>query len=107
MLVLETVREETDDFGDLKEGRLEFLEIDGVLIDGNLGGISRHAPLSKHGGIQSARGNKRLRGPAQPGSQVALLGAQLDFLRSDPLEDKVILAFVRPPHHVGGFFPSR
>ena len=31
MLVLETVGEETDDFGDIKEGNLEFLEIDGVL----------------------------------------------------------------------------
>ena len=58
MLVLETVREETNDFGDLKDGCFEFLEIDGVLIEGNLGGVSRHAPLSKHGGIQSARGNK-------------------------------------------------
>ena len=107
MLVLETVREETDDFGDLKEGRLEFLEIDGVLIDGNLGGVFRHAPLSEHGRIQSARGNKRLRGPAQAGSQVALLGAQLYFLRSDPLEDKVILTFVCPPHHVSGFLTRR
>ena len=58
MLVLETVREETNDFGDLKDGSLEFLEIDGVLIDGNFRGVSRHAPLSEHGGIQSARGNK-------------------------------------------------
>ena len=54
MLVLETVREETDDFGDLKDGCFEFLEIDGVLIDGNFRGVSRHAPLSEHGGIQSA-----------------------------------------------------
>ena len=58
MLVLEPIGEETDDFGDLKDGCFEFLEIDGVLIEGNLGGVSRHAPLSKHGGIQSARGNK-------------------------------------------------
>lgn len=87
MLVLETIGEETDDFGDLENGCFEFLEIDGVLIDGNLGGISRHAPLSEHGGIQSASGNKRLRGPAQAGSQVAFLGAHLNFLRSYPLED--------------------
>ena len=51
MLVLETVGEETDDFGDIKEGNLEFLEIDGVLINRNLGGLSRHAPFSEHGGI--------------------------------------------------------
>lgn len=51
MLVLETVGEETDHFRDLKEGPLEFLKVYGVLINGNLGGLSWHTPLSEHGGI--------------------------------------------------------
>jgi hypothetical protein len=58
VLVLETIREETDNLRDLKEGPLEFLKVYGVLINGNLGGLSWHTPLSENGGIQSACCNK-------------------------------------------------